>query len=215
MLPAGLSRGFVLTGGQSSRMGRDKALLELRGRPMVLYVAESVVRATLSVTLVGSKERYASLGLPVVEDLVPGQGPLSGIHAALKESRTPLNLIVGCDMPFLDPAFLEHLLMVAAASDAEVTLPETLDSGVAALCAVYHRDALPPVEQALQEGERKLSRVHERLRVRRLGPEEWEKFNTCGLLFQNVNTPEEFEQTRRSLEAPAYGEPQEELQKQT
>ncbi len=196
-------------------MGRDKALLELRGRPMVLYVADSVARAAQSVTLVGSRERYAPLGFPVMEDLIPGQGPLSGIHAALKESRTPLNLIVGCDLPFLDSAFLEHLLTVAASSNAGVTLPETPDSGVAALCLVYRRDALPAVEQALQDGELKLSRVHERLRVRRLGPPDWERFNTHGLLFQNVNTPEEYEEARQRLEAPAQGEPQEELQKQT
>ena len=205
MVDAGLCRGFVLTGGKSSRMGRDKALMEVGGRPLVLHVTDAVAQVVSSVTLVGSRAKYGSLGLPVVEDLLPGQGPLSGIHAALKESRAPLNLVLGCDMPFLSAPFLEMLVMVAAVADAQATVTESTEFGYESLCAVFNRDALPHVEEALKAGDLKLSHVYEKLRMRTLSAEEWRPYNPHGILFHNVNTPEDFEKTRRRLEARTQG----------
>lgn len=201
--PAELCRGFVLTGGKSSRMGRDKALIEVKGRPLALHVAEAVAPVVASVALVGSRERHGSLGLPVVEDLFPGKGPLSGIHAALKESGSILNLMVGCDMPFLNSAFLKCLLEVAMVADAQVIAPESPEYGPEPLCAIYSRDALPAVEAALRNNELKVSRLFEQLRVRRLSADEWRRYNPHGLLLYNVNTPEEFEQARLRLEGMA------------
>ena len=205
MVDAGLCRAFVLTGGKSSRMGRDKALMEVGGRPLVLYVSDVVARVVPSITLVGSRAKYGSLGLPVVEDVLPGQGPLSGIHAALKDSRTPLNLVLGCDMPFLNAPFLEMLIMVAAVADAKVTVTESAEFGFESLCAVFNREGLPQVEESLNAGDLKLSRVYEKLRVRTLSAEEWRPYNPHGDLFRNVNTLEDFEKAWRRLEAVAQG----------
>src|SRR5450631_3635940 len=95
-LPAKFCQGFALTGGRSSRMGQDKALMPVNGRALVEIVAGNVLHGLDSVTLVGSRAKYGALGLPVIEDIHPGLGPLSGIHAALKHSRKPLCLVVGC-----------------------------------------------------------------------------------------------------------------------
>ncbi len=76
--------GFVLTGGQSARMGRDKALLPLHGRTLVEHVAAEVKDACGSVTLVGAPERYQQLGLPCLSERYPLCGPLSGLEAALR-----------------------------------------------------------------------------------------------------------------------------------
>ena len=204
-MASGICRGFVLTGGMSTRMGQDKALMEVRGRPLVLHVADAVQDAVHSVTLVGSMEKYGTLCLPVLEDREPGHGPLSGIHAALKDTRTPLNLVVGCDMPFLHADFLQFLVQVAMVADAQVTVAESLEFGFEALCAVYNRDILPAVEQAMIAGERKLSRLYEGLRVRSVSPDECRPYNPHGFLFHNVNTPEDFEQARLRLEMIARG----------
>src|SRR5581483_8008704 len=91
--------GFVLTGGRSSRMRPDKALLPFAGRPLADHVAAIVFRACGSATLVGSRAKYAHLGWPVIEDAVPGQGPLSGIHSALVHAAGRWSLVLGCDMP--------------------------------------------------------------------------------------------------------------------
>lgn len=204
-----LYSGYVLTGGMSTRMGQDKALMEVSGRPLVLHVAETVERAAgKSVTLVGSRERYAFLGFPVVEDLEPGLGPLSGIHAALRNTTSVVTLVVGCDMPFLNPAFLEYLLTIAIVADAQAVVPESSEWGFEGLCAVYAKEALPAVEAALQAGDRKLSHLYERLPVRVVSADECRPYNFHGLLFHNVNTPEDFEYARSRLETIARGNAQ-------
>jgi molybdopterin-guanine dinucleotide biosynthesis protein A len=193
--------GFVLTGGRSSRMGQDKALLEVDGRPLIKIVAANVQRALGEVTLVGSSAKYGSLGIPVIEDIHPGLGPLAGIHAALRHSRKPLVLVVGCDMPFLNAQFLERLAQIAAVADSEVTVAESVDYGLESLCAVYNQSTLPHVEEALERRELKIAMLYEKVRVRKLSAEECRPFNPQGVLFSNVNTPQDFELARRRLEA--------------
>src|ERR1700737_2946897 len=91
--------GFVLAGGASSRMGRDKALLAYRETTLVEYVARVVREAVGSVTLIGDPDRYRELGHKVYRDKVSGCGPLGGTHTALSVSATDWNLVVACDMP--------------------------------------------------------------------------------------------------------------------
>ena len=79
-------------------MGRDKALLPFKGRTLVECVAAEVHAVTHAVTVVGNISRHSYLSYPVIEDVFPGRGPLSGIHAALTASRAEWNLIVACDI---------------------------------------------------------------------------------------------------------------------
>ncbi len=132
--------GFVLTGGRSSRMGRDKALLPIEGSLLVERTAERVRAAAGSVTLIGAPGRYAHLGLPVLPDLVEDCGPIGGLHTALKSTRADWNLVVACDMPGLTAGFLGDLLAAARQLGCACLVPQT-DSGLHPLCAVYHRRA--------------------------------------------------------------------------
>ena len=99
MDPAIPRAGFVLVGGNSSRMGRDKAGLPLLGRTLVEHVAAAVAEAAGSVTLIGPPGRYSSLDFPIIADWRPGLGPLGGIHTALTHSPAVWNLIAACDLP--------------------------------------------------------------------------------------------------------------------
>ncbi|MES1257997.1 MAG: NTP transferase domain-containing protein, partial [Acidobacteriota bacterium] len=83
--------GWILVGGRSARMGSDKALLRIGGRPLALRIADAVAEVCGPVTLVGDPARYASLGLPVLADEFAGEGPLSGIEAALRGTRADWN----------------------------------------------------------------------------------------------------------------------------
>jgi molybdopterin-guanine dinucleotide biosynthesis protein A len=177
--------GFVLAGGQSSRMGRDKALLDLRGRTMVEVVAAAVAEAAGSATLIGPLERYGMLGLPVIEDRYRDCGPLGGIHAALESGLGEWNLIVACDMPEAGPDFLRGLLEAAEVSGADCLIPVGPEGRPEPLCAVYHQRCLPEIEKALQQGVRKVTGALHGLRAAM--PELGDR--AC---FRNVNTSAEW-----------------------
>ena len=176
--------GFVLVGGNSSRMGRDKALLDYRGRPLAAHVAETVREAADSVRLIGPPERYARLGYQVIPDIEPGRGPLGGIRTALTVSEADWNLVVACDMPSLTADFLRALLAEAEQSGADALMPSSPSGLAEPLCAVYRRECLPAVEAALR-GRRKTSDAFQGVRlVRRDTP--------VAVWFENMNTPEEW-----------------------
>jgi molybdopterin-guanine dinucleotide biosynthesis protein A len=181
--------GFVLTGGRSSRMGRDKALLPLDGSAaggctLVEQIAARVRAAAGSVTLIGAPERYSGLGLPVAADLIEDCGPIGGVYTALRISPAPWNLLVACDMPAVSAGFLALLLEAAQDADAECLAPET-GSGLHPLCAVYHRRALVAVQSAIDH---KSFKMHDLLRSLRTVA--WPV--TDASLLENVNTPVEW-----------------------
>jgi molybdenum cofactor guanylyltransferase len=179
-----LFEGFVLTGGQSSRMGRDKALLPFDGATLLEQIAARVRAAAGSVTLIGSPERYAGLGLPVAADLIEGCGPIGGVYTALKISQAPWNLIVACDMPAVTTGFLAGLLEAARDTDAECLAPET-GAGRHPLCAVYHRRALMALQCAIDH---KSFKMHDLLSSIRTVS--WPAADAS--LLENVNTPVEW-----------------------
>jgi molybdopterin-guanine dinucleotide biosynthesis protein A len=192
--------GFVLAGGHSSRMGREKALLEINGTPLLVRAALLLQPLCSGVTLVGPPERYQHLGFACVADEHPDLGPLEGILTALGHTDAPWNLITACDLPYLTADWLRYLISRAASSQARVMLPES-DSGPEPLCAVYHRDAAAAIRTQIERGERKVTRALESLPVERILPAEIRPFDPRGVLFHNLNTPEDFERARADLEA--------------
>ena len=184
-----LFEGFVLTGGRSSRMGRDKALLPVLDRStggptFVEQIASRVGAAAGFVTLIGAPERYSSLGLPVAADLIEGCGPIGGVYTALKISSAPWNLIVACDMPAVTTRFLAMLLAAAHDADADCFVPET-GSSLHPLCAVYHRRALAALQSAIDH---KSFKMHDLLGSLRTVT--WPVADPS--LLENVNTPIEW-----------------------
>jgi molybdopterin-guanine dinucleotide biosynthesis protein A len=166
-------------------MGRDKALLPFGSTRLIEHVARQVRIAAGSVTLVGAPDRYASLKLPVIPDLVPDCGPLSGIHAALGSMSAELNLIVACDMPAVSAEFLAGLLCEAEVEGIDCLLPVPPSGLPEPLCAVYSPRCLPAIEQALRIGVRKVTDALESLRVVRLPVSD-------ATPFANLNTPAEW-----------------------
>lgn len=177
--------GYLLIGGQSSRMGRDKALLPLGSTTLAAHTATQIREAAGNVTLIGPPERYAHLGFPVVPDAIPGCGPLGGLLTALRSTSADWNLIVACDMPHLTTTFLGQLFDAAEASDPDCLVPES-DGRRHPLCAVYHRRALPAVENAFA---RKLFKMHAFIAT--LRAESWPVLDPD--LLRNVNTPADWE----------------------
>jgi molybdenum cofactor guanylyltransferase len=193
--------GFILAGGESSRMGVDKGLLEIAGVPMIARAArlvESVVGSP--VVVVGTPEKYRGLGLRAIADDWPGCGPLGGIATALHASNAEWNLIVACDLPYLTREWLEYLLQRARDSAEEAVVARNLTPanrrGAEPLCAMYHRGSEPELRRALQRGVRKVTDGLAELRVEMIEPAKWKGFDSDGLLFKNVNTPADYEEAK-------------------
>ncbi len=192
--------GIVLAGGASRRMGRDKAFLELGGRPLIGVVIERLSRVCAEVLVVaGDLPAYTGLGVPVVADLFHGVGALGGIHAGLHAAAHDLTLIVGCDMPFLNTGLLRAFADWAGRADVAVLRRED-GRQVEPLHAAYRRTCLPAVEDAIRAGRRRIVSFFPHVRVRYVMPEEAARFDPGLHSFRNVNTPEEWEAARLEWE---------------
>lgn len=184
--------GFVLAGGQSSRMGQDKALLPWKGSTLIESVAREVFSAAGNVTLIGSPERYGNLGypmrFPVISDKIPGFGPLGGLYTALSVTTAEWNVLVACDMPAVTSQLLEELLSAAETSRADALVPQT-PGGLEPLCAVYNVRLLPAVESAIHS---KLLKMHDF--VSTIQTRLWPAPDPA--IFRNINTPEQLLEAR-------------------
>jgi molybdopterin-guanine dinucleotide biosynthesis protein A len=177
--------GFVLVGGKSSRMGRDKALLPWNGTTLAQHAAGKVAEVCGSAALVGDPTRYGSLGYRVFADRFPGCGPIGGIVTALTESNAEWSLITGCDMPALSPETLLRLLAEIKPADRQSIVPLGT-GGPEPLCAVYHRACLPKLEKAISEGRFRMREILSDLQPRFIAG-----FDAA--TFANLNTPEDLE----------------------
>jgi molybdopterin-guanine dinucleotide biosynthesis protein A len=197
-LKAGVAA-YILAGGASSRMGRDKALMEFGGTPLVLHIAALAEPLTGPPVIVGPPERYAKLNLRVVADDAPGLGPLGGIATALRDTRAPWNLILGCDLPLLSAEWLEYLIDRALRSAADAVVPYGA-SGAEPLCAMYRKRCEAPFANAIARGVRRVTDALAELDVERIVPEEWKAFDAGGLLFKNMNSAKDVEEISAALE---------------
>ena len=183
MMPSG----FVLAGGQSRRMGRDKGLLLYHGTALVAHVAGIVQLAldrSASVSIIGDEERYRGLGFPVHADVVARSGPLGGVITALKWTESDWNLVVACDMPRLSALILRNLVEAAAGSRAVCVAASGSDREMEPLCAVYHGRCLPVLERALADRRLKMMDLLAELGAEPVPfPRE---------MLANVNTPEQW-----------------------
>jgi len=191
--------GYILAGGESSRMGRAKAFLEIGGEPLVLRTARLLESVVGTATVVGGSDRYQLLGLRGIEDDWPGAGPLGAIATALHRSEARWNLILACDLPYLTREWLEFLVRRAFGSQADAVLPMNA-LGAEPLCAIYHKRGEAAVRAAVGSGVRKVTDGLEKLCVDRIEPAEWKAFDSQGLLFKNMNSPEDYEEARAKLE---------------
>jgi molybdopterin-guanine dinucleotide biosynthesis protein A len=202
MAEASKVAGFILAGGMSSRMGREKALLEIGGEPLILRTARLVGLVAGSATVIGETPAIRALGLRSVADDWPGAGPLGGIATALRASNAEWSLVVACDLPYLTKAWLEYLVARALESDADAVIAMN-EGGAEPLCAAYRETAEPAIRSAVALGNRKVRSMLENLRGEVIEPEEWKRFDSDGYLFKNMNSPEDYEEARRRLGAGA------------
>ena len=194
----------VQAGGQSSRMGEDKALKPFLGRPLIARVIERLrpVADELLVTT-NQPEAYAFLHLPLVADIKPGRGPLGGLYTALVCARNAAVAVVACDLPFASAPLIVASAGFLDQDAADVVIAESAE-GFEPLHAVYRREAcIGPIEAAMDAGQWRMISWFPQVRVRKLTAVDLTAYDPDGLAFWNVNTPEEFAAAEERARQPS------------
>jgi molybdenum cofactor guanylyltransferase len=142
--------GFVLAGGQSSRMGLDKALAELGGRPLIAHALSALRDAGFSALIAGAQADLGSYA-PVIADAAPGRGPLGGICAALAATTARYSVFLSVDAPLVPPSLLTYLLHHARITGGAVTVA-SVNGFDQTFPAVVDRAALPGLQAELSAG---------------------------------------------------------------
>jgi molybdopterin-guanine dinucleotide biosynthesis protein A len=188
--------GVILAGGQSSRMGSNKALLPYRGGRFIESIQRQLTGMFEELLLVtNTPEQYSFLGCRMVPDLYPGMGALAGLHAGLYHSRTPHIFAVACDMPYLNESLIRALL--ARRHQADVVIPES-GQGLEPLHAVYGRGCLPAMEQALLSGRRRIISFFPHTRVHTFASDHVATIDRTFSSFSNINTPADYFELRKN-----------------
>jgi molybdopterin-guanine dinucleotide biosynthesis protein A len=188
----------IQAGGESSRMGEDKALKPFLGRPLIQRVIDrlSPIADELIVTT-NHPESYQFLGLRLIPDLKPGRGALGGLYTAITSASQPLVAVVACDMPFASPALLEAASRLMVQEAADVVIAKT-EEGYEPIHAVYRRETcLPSIEAAIEADQWRVIAWFPQVKVRILTSDELKQYDPQGLAFWNVNTPDEFIQAEQ------------------
>ncbi|MGI6037785.1 MAG: molybdenum cofactor guanylyltransferase [Limnochordia bacterium] len=181
--------GLLLAGGRGSRLGGNKLLLDFHGQPLIYWAAKALVQTCQRVLLVtNNPESFQFLGLPMVADIYRDCGPLGGIHAGLAAQDNPHCLVVGADMPFIDPRVLKALTNYRWGWDLVVPshggLPEYLH-------AVYSRRCLPAMEECLNQGKRRIRDMASLVKERMVPADRLTQ--RPEQIFFNINTPADLE----------------------
>ena len=195
--------GIILAGGTSSRLGQDKALFRSGGLSLIERVVRRLGEVVTEIVVVtNDPDRYAFLGLPMTGDVYQRVGTLAGLHAGLKAIHSAYGLVVGCDMPFLNPALLRFMISQRTGYDVVIPL---IGEYYEPLHAVYARRCLPTIERSILSGQRRVRAAYAQARVRTVEQEEIAIYDPGHLSFFNVNTPDDLERLSAIVDSQESG----------
>jgi len=188
--------GVILAGGQSRRMGFNKAEAEMHGETMLTQMVDKLKEVTPTIVVSSGSITYPNLSWPQIPDEYPQRGPLGGIHSVLKVSTTSLNLVVSCDIPLVSVSLLKYIVSKAEGSGALITVPVDHDGQLQMMCAVYRKDILPFLEQQIDAHAFKMKDLLDLVSV------DYVKISREHPLYQehafmNVNNPSNLEEARK------------------
>ena len=182
----------IQAGGQSRRMGQNKALLPFAGVPLIQRIVERIRPIAAEILIISDERgRYKFLNLPILPDQIPGQGALGGLYTALFAASQPYVASIACDMPFVSPGLLRAEIELLENSRLDVAIPQT-PQGLEPLHAVYRKaTCLPAVEDAIRREQRRLVSWFDQVEIRVLTAEETTLHDPLQRAFININTPED------------------------
>jgi len=186
----------ILAGGQSSRMGSNKALVRVGGQPVIERIIERVQPLGEELLLItNTPDVYTHLSLPTYSDVVPGKGPLGGLYTAIVKAHHEHTLAVSCDQPFLNPALLQSLVDLRHTFD--VVVPLAQDGYPQSMHAIYGKGCADAIRRCLDADRLKMIAFFAEVRVREVSGEAIDRIDPERLSFFNLNTPEDLQQAER------------------
>lgn len=179
---------YILSGGKSSRMGKDKGLMLFKGKPLIQHVIEQLLPAVKNIVLLANNPEYKDFGLEVIGDYIKDIGPAGGIYTALKHTDTSCNFIVGCDMPYITTAAVEFIIQ--SSYQSQITLP-VYHQMIEPLCGIYSKECLTKWHELVLQNIVKLNDMITYFKLQKLNMDNNELFSEK--LFHNINTQHDFE----------------------
>jgi len=179
--------GVILSGGRNSRMGENKAFLQVDGERLIdrtVRIFREIFGEVIIVTT--APLDYLDQEATVVTDIFPGKRALGGIYTGLFYASSERAFVVACDMPYLNPAFIRYL--VQRADGYDIVVPE-VPEGFQPLHAVYSRRCLPVIRGLMERNRLKITGFYPDHRILKIPPAEFGPFGPDGRMFMNVNTP--------------------------
>ncbi len=194
---------LVLAGGQSRRMGRDKALLPMAGRPLIAWVVERLRPIAREVLVVSRwPHTYAFVGVACVPDVLPGEGPLAGLWSGALVAAGRYVAPVACDMPFVNPGLLTGMARYLEENSHLDGIVPVEEGREHPLHGVYRREALLRAgARVLTAGKRAFRHLWPHLSIARWDRDQWQRWEPEGRAFWNVNTPEEWQRLQGEVNA--------------
>lgn len=172
---------IILAGGKSSRMGTDKGLMLINGKPMLQHIIVAVAAISNNIIIVSNKSAYQQFGCPVVKDEVKNAGPLAGIFSGLKFANTAKNIVLSCDVPFVNEQLVSFL--IENSKNFDVTIAQK-DEQLHPLIGVYSKKCLPIFEKELMQQQFKVRLALQKVKLNIVNVNQFEAAH-----FININTP--------------------------
>jgi molybdopterin-guanine dinucleotide biosynthesis protein A len=195
----------VLAGGLSTRFGgRNKALIEWNGRPLLAHIRQALGDLFREILLVtNTPARFAAWDMTLVTDLLTERSSLTGIQAGLFYADQPMIFVTACDTPLLRPELIQ-LLMAEVRENTDIVIPQTAE-GLEPLCAIYSRRCLEPITRRLERGDYRVRSFFQRMKMRRVAEDKLRRADHDLRSFYNLNTPEDLKRARERF-APSRGQ---------
>ncbi len=189
----------IQAGGQSSRMGEDKGLVDLCGKPMIQNIIDRLYPfADEMIITTNRSEKYKQFGLQIFEDIYKDYGALAGLHTALSSARNEMVFVIACDLPFVNTNLFKFMKNLFEAKAVDIVIPRT-EKGYEPFYAIYKKNNCQPlVTDAIESGKRRLVSWFENAIVHPLYEDQLREFDPNLNSFVNINTPEDLEIARNN-----------------
>ena len=189
---------IILSGGKSRRMNYvNKAFTNIYGKPMIEHILSKLLFIDDILVVTNSPEAYSMYDVRAVRDIIPGKGPLSGIHSGLVHAENQYSFVIACDMPFVPEAYVRYCIGLEKKYD--IAVPYWGEFWEPA-CGMYSKKAVDYIETVLNEGKRKIIEIFRYLNVHAIEEEVLSGFGNTEDMFINVNTKEELDRINESEE---------------